>query len=194
MGSAVALRSDSSKIVSGSRDGTVRIWDVSNRTEILPHLRSYAGRVHSVAFSHDSSKIASGPDDRTVWIWDASTGNITCPPLRGHTYFVHSVAFSRESSIIVSTSQDMTIRIWDTSTGAEILKHSPIMHRQHSIGHLLPGCISVDENGWFADIATGRQAKLPTGLKFSRLDASMDASIIATWTEGNQLILIHFLP
>jgi hypothetical protein len=31
-------------------------------------------------------------------------------------------------------------------------------------------------------------------LKFSRLDAIMDASIIAAWTLENRLVLIHFPP
>ena len=57
---SVAFSPDDSKVVSGSMDKTVRVWDISNGTEILPPLRGHEDVVYSVAFSSDGSKIVSG--------------------------------------------------------------------------------------------------------------------------------------
>jgi len=112
---------DGSKIVSGSDDWTIQVWDATTGIEIFPPLRGHDSYVRSAAFSLDGSKIISGSHDKTIRIWDASTGVGMLPPLRGHDGSVNSVVFSPDSSKIVSESHDKTIRIWDASTGVEML-------------------------------------------------------------------------
>ena len=118
---SVAFSPDRSKIVSGSFDHTIRVWDASTGIEILPPLRGHEYSVTSVAFSPDGSKIISGSFDKTIRVWDASTGIEILPPLRGHNGEVHCVVFSPDGSKIISGSYDMNIRVWDTSTGIEML-------------------------------------------------------------------------
>jgi len=118
---SVAFSPDGSKIVSGSGDKTIRVWDASTGVEMLPPLQGHNNRVQSVAFSPDGSKIVSGSDDKTIRVWDASTGVEMLPPLQGHNDWVKSVAFSPDGSKIVSGSGDKTIRVWDASTGVEML-------------------------------------------------------------------------
>jgi WD40 repeat protein len=118
---SVAFSRDGSKIISGSSDKTIRVWDASTGIEMLPPLRGHNGWILSVAFSPDGSKIISGSDDKTIRVWDASTGAEMLPPLRGHDHWIRSVAFSPDGSKIISGSDDKTIRVWDASTGAEIL-------------------------------------------------------------------------
>ena len=117
---SVALSLDGSKIVSGSSDKTIRVWDASTGIEVLPPIRG-GDWISSVAFSPDGSKIISGSGDRTIRVWDASTGNKVYPPLRGHDDSVLSIAFSPDGSKILSGSDDNTIRIWDASTGDGML-------------------------------------------------------------------------
>jgi WD40 repeat protein len=112
---SVAFSSDGSRIVSGSHDKTVRIWDAY--TGVVQHnLEGHTGFVFSVAFSSDGSRIVSGSFDCTVRIWDAHTG-VVQHTLEGHTDWVRSVAFSFDGSRIVSGSHDKTVRIWDAGTG-----------------------------------------------------------------------------
>jgi WD40 repeat protein len=118
---SVAFSPDGSKIISGSFDKTIRVWDASTGIEMLPPLRGHNHRINSVAFSPDGSTIISGSDDNTIRVWDAGAGIEMLPPLRGHDYWINSVAFSPDGSKIISGSSDRTVRVWDPSTGIEIL-------------------------------------------------------------------------
>ena len=76
-----------SKVVSGSTDKTVRVWDISDKDgdPFQPQpLRPQMGENYiPSAFSSDGSKIVSGLRDKTICVWDASTGTEALPPLRG---------------------------------------------------------------------------------------------------------------
>ena len=67
---SVAFSPDGTKIVSGSHDETVRVWDAVTGT-LSNTLEGHSSDVTSVAFSPDGTKIVSGSKDKTVRIWDA---------------------------------------------------------------------------------------------------------------------------
>jgi hypothetical protein len=113
---SVAFSFDGLRIVSGSDDRTVRIWDAVSGA-VLHTLEGHTSSVSSVAFSSDGSRIVSGSVDKTVRIWDAVSGAVL-HTLEGHTSSVSSVAFSSDGSRIVSGSVDKTVRIWDAVSGA----------------------------------------------------------------------------
>ncbi|KAG9076716.1 hypothetical protein FRC06_009352 [Ceratobasidium sp. 370] len=118
---SVAFSSDGRRIVSGSSDKTVRIWDAQTGAALLRPLRGHSNLVTFVAFSSDDRRIVSGSDDKTMRIWDAQAGAALLDPLRGHSDSVRSVAFSSNGRRIVSGSDDKTVRIWDAQTGAALL-------------------------------------------------------------------------
>ncbi len=115
---SVAFSPDGKKIVSGSDDRTLRLWDADTE-EHLHTLTGHTNDVNSVAFSPDGKKIVSGSDDRTLRLWDADTGE-QLRTITGHTSSVNSVAFSPDGKKIVSGSSDGTIRLWDAETGERI--------------------------------------------------------------------------
>ena len=103
------------RIVSGSMDKTVRVWDAASGAE-LACLRGHDREVKSVAFDREGRRIVSGSQDNTVRVWDAASGaELAC--LRGHDREVKSVAFDREGRWIVSGSDDGTVRVWDAASG-----------------------------------------------------------------------------
>ncbi|KAF5353773.1 hypothetical protein D9757_013860 [Collybiopsis confluens] len=113
----VAFSHDGERIVSGSFDSTVRIWNAQTGEEKGKPLKGHTDAVTSVAFSPDGMKIVSGSYDDTVRIWNAQTGEEQGKPLEGHTDWVTSVAFSPNGMEIVSGSYDKTVRIWNAQTG-----------------------------------------------------------------------------
>jgi WD40 repeat protein len=66
----VAFSPDGSRIVSGSRDNTVTVWDLQAGT-LVRTLEGHQKVVNSVAVSPDGRRIVSGSDDNTVAVWDA---------------------------------------------------------------------------------------------------------------------------
>ncbi|KAK6988521.1 WD40 repeat-like protein [Favolaschia claudopus] len=116
----VAFSHDSSRVVSGSEDCMVRIWDSRTGAIVAGPFKGHSSWVSSVAFSHDSTRVVSGSGDCTVRIWDSQTGTIVAGPFEGHSNPINSVAFSHDSTCVVSGSGDGTVRIWDSQTGAVI--------------------------------------------------------------------------
>ena len=82
---SVAFSPDGSRIVSGSSDTTLRLWDADSGQQIGEPLSGHTGTVLSVAFSPDGSRIVSGSDDTTLRLWDADSGQQIGEPLSGHT-------------------------------------------------------------------------------------------------------------
>ncbi len=120
-----ALSTDGNRIVSASRDNTVRIWD-ANTGKMLQKLEGHTAQVNSASFSCDGKYIVSASDDKTVRIWDAQTGK-ELKKLEGHTGWVTSAAFSPDGNRIVSSSSDKTIRIWNARTG-DVIKAIKFSH------------------------------------------------------------------
>ena len=65
---SIAYSPDGTKIVSGSYDETIKIWD-ANTGKCLKTLEGHLSFVESVAFSPDGTKIISGSSDHTIKIW-----------------------------------------------------------------------------------------------------------------------------
>jgi WD40 repeat protein len=112
---SVACSIDGLRIVSGSYDETVRMWDAALGT-VQHIMEGHTHWVSSVAFSSDGLRIVSGSYDRTVRIWDAVSGT-TQHTMEGHTGWVTSVAFSSDGLRIVSGSYDCAVRMWDAASG-----------------------------------------------------------------------------
>jgi WD40 repeat protein len=118
---SVAFSPDGTRIVSGSYDETIRIWDAKTGEEVVEPLKGHTSLVASVAFTPDGTRIVSGSSDKTIRVWDAKTGEEVVEPLQGHTSLVLSVAFTPDGTRIVSGSYDKTIRVWDAKTGDEVV-------------------------------------------------------------------------
>jgi WD40 repeat protein len=119
---SVSFSPDGARIVSGSADKTVRVWDVSSDKAgfvsgqcVLGPLQGHTNWVQSVSFSPDGARIVSGSEDKTVKVWDAHSGALL-NTLKGHMWGVYSVSFSPDGARLVSGSVDNTVRVWDVSS------------------------------------------------------------------------------
>jgi WD40 repeat protein/tetratricopeptide (TPR) repeat protein len=124
---SVAISGDGRRIVSGSADKTVKVWDAERGKELLT-LKGHAGEVLGVAISGDGRRVVSCcSGDETVKVWDAERGRQRFA-LKGHTAAVLAVAISDDGRRIVSgggNPQDNTrpgeVKVWDAQTGKELL-------------------------------------------------------------------------
>ena len=118
---SVAFSPDGRILASGSRDKTVRLWDMTTRQQ-LRTLAGHTSVVWSVAFSPDGRTLASGSADKTIRLWNAATGE-QCAILTGHTAPVKSVAFSPDGITLASGSEDSTVRLWDLTSPVLLRKN-----------------------------------------------------------------------
>jgi WD40 repeat protein len=70
---SVAYSPDSSRIATGSRDGSVSIWDARSGAAIQT-LRGHSTAVSAISFDPTGAYLASGAVDRTAIVWDLRSG------------------------------------------------------------------------------------------------------------------------
>jgi WD40 repeat protein len=116
----VVFSHDGQRLLSGSEDKTLRLWDMQTERELVC-LRGHEGAVNSVALSGDNRWALSGSSDRTVRLWDVEYKQELCR-LEGHTAPVVRVAFCPGGLQAVSGSEDGTIRVWQLPSFEERAK------------------------------------------------------------------------
>ena len=151
---SVAFSPNGERLVSGSFDGTLRLWDAQTGNPLGEPLEGHGSAVYSVAFSPNGERLVSGSFDGTLRLWDAQTGNPLGEPLEGHGSAVYSVAFSPNGERLVSGSFDGTLRLWDASPAAwidiacERLQYHPLLNE--------PATVSSDKE--FYEVAARSKA------------------------------------
>ena len=120
----VKTRDGSTLLASGSKDMTVRIWNVEDgRGSCLSIGTGHVGAVTSLVFSHQKAKddfLVSAGSDKLLRLWDTSNLNYnsTCEqlPVRSaipaHDKDINAVAISPNDAYVASASQDKLIKIW----------------------------------------------------------------------------------
>ena len=112
------------RLVTGSRDDTVRVWDV--RTGECRHtLKGHTSWVDCIAF--DGTTIVSGSWDKTVRIWRApyntTEGVMKCEGvIEGHMLSVSRVWLCTASNehIVVSVDRGNKVHVHDMRTGNQV--------------------------------------------------------------------------
>ncbi|KAE9392793.1 hypothetical protein BT96DRAFT_1023345 [Gymnopus androsaceus JB14] len=130
---SVAISPDGKRVVSGSMDKTIRIWNAETGEQVVEPILGHTIGLHlldshqmeredwrtssgtnigtyrwvtSVGFSSDGKRVVSGSMDKTIRIWNAETGEQVVEPILGHTDDVTSVGFSSDGKRVVSGSRD----------------------------------------------------------------------------------------
>ncbi|KAH7323304.1 hypothetical protein B0J17DRAFT_620985 [Rhizoctonia solani] len=129
---SIDVSPDGKRIVSGSEDTTLCIWDPIAGSLIHGPLAGHDWSVHLVKYSSDGSRFLSCSRDRTLRQWDAKTGSIyevdspmldpfIPPRYSSETGFV-SATYSPDSNSIAAISLGGDIYIWDSNSGEMTLE------------------------------------------------------------------------
>ncbi|KAH6633452.1 hypothetical protein C7974DRAFT_171875 [Boeremia exigua] len=100
-------------LVSGSRDRSIRIWNLDTQRLVRKPLLGHAASVLCLQFDdrpeHDI--VASGGSDCKVIIWRFSTGQIIKEIEKAHSESVLNLRF--DDRYLVTCSKDKTIKVWN---------------------------------------------------------------------------------
>ena len=107
---SVAWSPDGCKIVSGSYDNTLKIWNVETG-EYIETLSGHTHYVRSVSWSPDGNLIASGSDDRVLRIWNPNDRSHI--PLTGHEGWIYCVSWSADGTRLLSGDSLGNLILWE---------------------------------------------------------------------------------
>jgi WD40 repeat protein len=108
------------RLLSGSGDNTIRLWDINDEFNLLKTLTGHVNYVNSL-IQLKSGKVASGSADHTIRVWDTFNDFKCIKIIKVHNGPVKSLLQLHEGSI-VSGSDDKTIRVYDPESGFTCIK------------------------------------------------------------------------
>jgi WD40 repeat protein/serine/threonine protein kinase len=115
----VAVTSEG-RVVSGSGDCTLKVWDLNNGEVVT--LRGHSKAVWPVALTRDGRAI-SGSDDHHIVVWNLATGLAICSS-DDQGCWVNAVAVSPNGRCVISGDDNGTIKVWDLEPERLLLRQS----------------------------------------------------------------------
>ncbi|WP_235821264.1 NACHT and WD40 repeat domain-containing protein [Actinomyces mediterranea] len=180
----VAVSADGSRVVTGSMDGTLHVWD-ADTGGVVSVLEGHVNSVDSVALSADGARVVTGSGDSSVRVWDADTGEVM-KVLEGHSDAVLSVAVSADGSRVVTGEWEGTARVWDADTGKVMCVCRGHANRVWSVAVSADGSRVVtgsdDQTARVWDADTGKEVKVLEGHRdtVTSVAVSADGSRVVT--------------
>ncbi|KAJ4371165.1 hypothetical protein N0V83_004381 [Neocucurbitaria cava] len=100
-------------LVSGSRDKTIRIWNLDTLRLVHPPLAGHTASVLCLQFDERPNQdiVISGGSDCRVILWRFSTGRIIKEIEKAHSESVLNLRF--DDRYLVTCSKDKTIKVWN---------------------------------------------------------------------------------
>ena len=185
----VTSRRDPGWAVSGSADGTLKIWDLESGA-VLRTLVGHRAPITDLALAEPAGAIvlvsASADESVKVWDVDAQAERLT---LQAHFGPVTAVAVSPDGRRVISTSNDERMMVWDAETGEELC-HS----EQEEIGEYAIGtAVATTPDGWRAAIGSADHYVVvwdtERGEKLAKLESHAgDVTDLLVTSDGRRLV------
>lgn len=137
----LAITADGKTLATGSRDHTIRLWDVATGA-VVRTLAGHGEDVTALCFTRDGKTLASTSIDQSVRLWDLEP-TLPRATLAGHAGPVFSAAISPDGKRIATGGHDRTVRVWDATTGRETRKWANLGGVVTSIAWLGDGTLAA---------------------------------------------------
>jgi WD40 repeat protein len=192
---SMAFSPDGTRLVSGSLDGTVRVWDAEIGTEMgtlegyLPDLRDLAVSPDGTVLISPAFDTPSNPHifDREIQVWDMSMGQVV-GTLTGHTNGDVVLDLSVNGKTLVSSAQvEPFVWVWNVETGQRVRTIGSASHFSE--------IISLSPDGNTVALTTAHSSVVSiystqTGEEVHRiLDAFAGGGTLAFSPDGSKLAL-----
>lgn len=106
-------------LVSGGKDGTVRLWRINEKHQTMVHsMKEHRGAVNQIAINADGTQAASASADGSCIIWDLDKG-VRIHALYEPTVF-NGVCYHPDESQYITGSANHKIGYWDAYDGSPI--------------------------------------------------------------------------
>ena len=115
---SAAISRDETRIVTGSSDEAVQIWN-ARTGRLLRTLPYNQGHAVAVAFSPDGTAVAGASTDGLARIWSVRNGTLTAT-VAGGAIALTDVSFSSDGEHVVTASRDGVARVSKADTGAPL--------------------------------------------------------------------------
>ncbi|MFY0572661.1 SIR2 family protein [Archangium lansingense] len=116
--SGCAVTPDGRRVVSASRDNTLKVWELETGREVST-LEGHGDSVSGCAVTPDGRRVVSASWDNTLKVWELETGREVAT-LEGHGARVSGCAVTPDGRRVVSASWDNTLKVWELETGREV--------------------------------------------------------------------------
>ncbi|KAG2147843.1 uncharacterized protein EDB93DRAFT_1250352 [Suillus bovinus] len=111
---AVAVFPDKRRMVTGSHDEILCIWDMKTGV-VLKKMEGHNDGVETLTVSRDGQLIASGDKGGVIIIWHGETGKLLTK-IQAHSTLTKSLDFSPYGTVLATGSHDGTTKLWNTDT------------------------------------------------------------------------------
>merc|ERR1711939_168372 len=103
-------------LISGSEDGTLRIWDAKT-FECTKVIEAHEGRVRCLFYDQAESKLYSGGHDSKLRVWDTKTWQQLDRSFEEQGGWLTSISCSLDGHLLAVSSADKTVFVYEKSTG-----------------------------------------------------------------------------
>ena len=114
-----AISSDNRYFVTGTTDGTISLFNVSN-CSLIWEIKGHQKTVTNLYFSQDCNSIISSSYDGTIKLWKTSSGEPEMFFKEDKNHFTAAI-ITQDGTQFISGSRDKKIKIWNRKTG-ELIK------------------------------------------------------------------------
>jgi len=162
---AVAVTPDDARAVSISEDWTLKVWGLTEGTEIRS-VRNNQGGLTAVALSANGQQAVAACKDGSLRVIDLVSGTELFS-LHGHDAVINAMAAASSANRVVSADNDGILKVWDLNDRAEL--HTLTGHKDTLAAvaitpdgrRAVSGCVDGTLKLW--DLDSGRELRTLTG-------------------------------